>query len=289
MKNQIVIRLLLLALSISFNPAFAQNAEIQLRSATAQFEKQTPLLFEVNVNNQLLQLYLDTATPTFLFPTAINNAENFGADKIVKNRSNTTMTAVSFSAPWFSQINRSVSVVPNGQRNYPQTAVGAIGIESFIDRPVTLHFDFENNIVTSFYGKDRRMLPLVGFEKIKCEIKNKQVYIFAVVCGKERKLLLDTGDNCGVKIPAAILNAVVKTEFQNTFANDGTLRGQENTSVKIGTITKLFAISSTGDTKSYGVGYAFIKQFNWVIDFEKHQVYIRKNLSNDVLVELSKN
>ena len=162
--------------------------------------------------------------------------------------------------------------------------VGIIGFDIFKNAAQPILIDFENKniiILNNNYLTD-------GYIKLDTKIKigfgNKLIIPF-LIDGVETKFLFDTGNNGGFLISEksnkiiddkksleceALIGTVGKVSFEK-------IKIYKNVSVKYKDLINIKSnVSVFPKLTTNTVGIAFIRKFNWIIDFKTGEVFIKK-------------
>lgn len=210
-----------------------------------------------------------------------------GADrKKIKNR----LLPVEIHSDIFESKNKVVAYIkspPNKCRTKPKSYTGIIGMDFFFDKKTSLLMDFSTNNICNIDAEElSKKLDGNTYTLVKSECKNSQIFIFIVIEGKEYKFKLDTGYSGNIIIPNSETLTFTnpnKIELEgSTYQTVSSLTSgkeiyYEKMPVTFGKFNLETKISVSGTIKAQNVGIEFIKGFDWIIDYNKNKVYIKRN------------
>lgn len=272
--------------------------EIQFKTNCSNvfFDGKSPLI-EVEIDNVKSKFILDTGAGISVLTdsTIVPNFENkefgtlgssIGADrKKIKNR----FLTVQLKDNLFQSenkvlvfMNTPVSECSKTKRGF----TGILGMDVFLKENLVMQLDFTNNKVCNI-NKDQMQSVLSdkNYSIIPSECKRDQVFVFITIEGKEYKFKLDTGYSGTITIPSSegTIFEGNKIELEGTLHQtvSGFTNGLEVYYERIPIIfgqekinTKL-TVSNT--IKAQNIGIDFIKGFDWLIDYNKNKVYVKRN------------
>lgn len=158
---------------------------------------------------------------------------------------------------------------------------GLLGLNAFAETEKALELNFEKG----FLGlQDPALVNLQGYKKVEATIKNNRVFLTVVIAGQEKKMLFDTGANTFASLLENPFKDGVPNENYKTvsvIAGNGITPTEsllyKNQPMGLGDIfieKTVFEVDSNYNNNILGFG--FIKNFNWVIDFKNEEVYFKK-------------
>lgn len=253
--------------------------------------------FDAKIDNKIQPLLFDTgAGISAIFDSTV--VDNFKKKKIVtfgkisgankKSIKKSTLTA-KFESELFSSENKVFVYLQKSSTKCQKESIhkGIIGIDSFFNNGDLLMLDFSNNKICNISVDEKKELIINNnFQKIKSTCNSNQIFIYLTINNKEYKFLLDTGFNGNVVIPFS-----KKLNFLNYKSTilEGTLfktvtsytNGEEtyydDVPIKLNTEIINSKILVSKSLKHQNIGLGFIKGFDWIIDFNQNQIYLKKN------------
>lgn len=178
---------------------------------------------------------------------------------------------------------------------------GLIGTDVFwnlgVNQRVLLDFD-DNFIAIKNRENVERKLSADGYQRVKADFKNYTISLRLKIGAEEYMALFDTGFNGFFVLPNAV------PSYQKSFSLIGAyfstanskLKGQtdfyENIAFEMGDmeINGTLIVSNNAVNDNI-VGMGFIKNFNWIIDYENQILYAKKNsrLSKHLFNDINEN
>lgn len=253
--------------------------------------------FNAKIDNKMQPLLFDTgAGISVIFDSTV--VDNFKKKKIVtfgkissadkKSIKKSTLTA-KFESELFSSENKVFVYLQKNSTKCQKESIhrGIIGIDSFFNNDDLLMLDFSNNKICNISVDEKKeLITNNNFQKIKSTCNSNQIFIYLTINDKEYKFLLDTGFNGNVVIPFS-----KKLNFLNYKSTilEGTLfktvtsytNGEEtyydNVPIKLNSEIINSKILVSKSLKHQNIGLGFIKGFDWIIDFNQNQIYLKKN------------
>lgn len=172
---------------------------------------------------------------------------------------------------------------------------GILGLDVFFKNDNALQLDFSNNKICTVNESQINEIIKNDYTEIKAECKSRQIFVFFKIEGIEYKFKLDTGFSGSLVIP---YNEKINFKKFNSLVFVGnmfrtassTTNGEEifyeNVPIQIGNNDILGKILVSKTIKAQNIGIEIIKGFDWVIDYNKNKVYIKKN-SNQIKAEFN--
>lgn len=152
---------------------------------------------------------------------------------------------------------------------------GIVGFEEFCNRFRRCHIDFDKQQICSL-EKGVASSHLAGsYRKIESLFDKGGIYITILLRRKKYKLKLDTEFKGGIAMTVRDAKSFEKERCVNYTAQSGEFAVYPNKWVAFGGDYYNSAIVVTKDVSRLGMG--FIKGFNWIIDFDRREVFIQKN------------
>lgn len=268
--------------------------------------------FEIDKNKMLMHSRLNDTLKYFMFDTGANGSflidssiikeldENkmvkFGAVKTPNGKVDRTMVSLKLENNFIKSTNKVFAFLPDKINNIcDQYYSGVLGLDVFdsnddtVVKPKML-MDFENFQI-GITDIDTNSLIENGYYKIKSKHSWKGIYIFININGLEYPFKLDTGFSGYFVMPfdkelnfltephttyvgGAMHTAIggVSLNNEDNFYNDLNMQFEKK-QVK-------YPIIVSNSIQVQNVGLGFIKNYNWYIDFENEEVYV-KNLKTD--------
>ncbi len=208
-----------------------------------------------------------------------------GADsKKIKRRIFTTQ----FENELFHSENKTLSAI-----SMPRTKCqgkplkGIIGLDCFFNDDKPLFLNFTDGKVCNITKSEMQARLAKGYHKIKSSCNRNAIHVYLTIAGQERKMLLDTGHSGQLIIPASsgvnlephqpyrVLEGMVYQTVAST--TDGTESYYDRVPVQFAGEEVLTQPLVSGTLTSELIGLQFIKGFDWLIDYDRNEVYVKRN------------
>lgn len=209
-----------------------------------------------------------------------------GADgKKVKNKKVT----VGFSSSLFESSNKVLTFIrmPIPVCSSKKAYSGIVGMDVFFDQGLSLQMDFSNNLIANISEDEFQKLILEGlYKRVKSDCKLGQIKVYFNVEGKEYPFLLDTGYTGSLIFPSQQelgFKGHSKIEMEGSIYQtvSNLTQGKETVYEKISVEladTKLEVKANVSSSiKAQNIGIDFIKGFDWLIDYKRNKVYVKRN------------
>ncbi len=275
-----------------------EEEEIVLKTATTnvQLENNTPLV-KVKINGTETNFLFDTgATGSCITDTTI--VQNFhkqqfanigialGADgKRVKNKK----FSVALQSELFDASHKVMGVInlPLLSCQSKRTFSGILGMDIFFENNLNMYLDFSKNQLSNI-GEDqiKYLLQQGNYHQVESKFKYKKIFIFLTIEDKKYRFHLDTGYNGSITIPyhnnhqfknanrREILGASHMTISSVT---TGKKISYEKMPVRFGGENISTIVNLSSSISAQNVGTAFMKGFDWIIDYHNQKVYVKRN------------
>jgi hypothetical protein len=275
------------------------NEEISVKTGCEQlsFEDKMPL-FPIEIDNKETVFIFDTgATISVLIDSTL--IDNFskkdfskfgsakGADgKKVYNRRFTT----SFNSNIFQSTNKVLTFINipakrcEKQKRYYK---GILGLDVFFNDNLLLQLDFTNNKVCNITDQQLQQELADGqYQLLKSKCKMSQITNYLNIEGKEYPFKLDTGYIGNIIMPfedklnfknnkkLELEGALFQTISSHT---SGSEIVYEKMPITFGSFNLEAKVNISTSIKAQNIGINFIKAFDWLIDYNKNKVYIKRN------------
>lgn len=170
------------------------------------------------------------------------------------------------------------------QKSEPFT--GILGLDLFLRDENVLQLDFSNNKICNIPNNTKQELLKSGYSKVKSEVKSRQIFIYLTIDGKELKFKMDTGFAGTVVIPynkqsdfsmynsMSIVGSMYRTATSTTIGEENFY---EDVPVILNENVLPLKIHISQTIKSQNVGIAFLRGFDWIIDYKNSEVYLKRN------------
>ncbi|WP_442787430.1 hypothetical protein [Flavobacterium suncheonense] len=258
--------------------------------------KDRKMLINIEVDNKKQVFLFDTgATLSVITDTAtVENYHkkekgSFGSMKGANQKKTDLITITSkLNSELFYSENKILANLMQPQTRCQKKEIygGIIGLDvAFIDGK-SLFIDFSNNKLCNIRQEEKENLISKGYSKVKSECTSSKVYIFINIEGKEYRFKLDTGYYGNIIIP---YNGQIDLSKYNSLTYEGsslktinsTTNGEEIYYENVGTAISDFNVQTnihvSKTITAQNLGLTFMKGFDWIIDFDKNEVYVRRN------------
>lgn len=274
-----------------------KNQEIQSFNESTKIIKDNNLfLINTLIDDYNTLLLFDTgATMSVIFDSiAIKKFEgkefgNLGSVTGADGKSDGIKTfTASFENELFKSKNKAfVYLKKNSNKcNKPNNYKGVVGLDVFFKNDLQLFLNFSENSIININEAQKSKIINEGFQKIKSKCKSKKIFIYLFINNIEYEFKFDTGFSGSFSIPFDS-----KLDFKDFSSLDyegslfstatSTTIGDESfyekVPVKIGNIKLNSTVLISKSLKNQNVGLKFINGFDWIIDYNNNNVYIRKN------------
>ncbi|SDJ32125.1 aspartyl protease [Flavobacterium noncentrifugens] len=272
-------------------------------------EKCTTIGFDMGM--PLLNVKLDSVQHRFLFDTGATGSvvvdsseikdfqnKNFfyfgssvGADKKTSKR---RLFTANINSETFEGKNKVFAFfnLPVQECQKEQKFSGIIGMDVLLDQKLTMFLNFTQNQLCNISKESQnKFLKEENFQRIKSECSRRMIYIFITIENVEYKFKLDTGFTGDLIIPRS---KIQNFKNQNFRAFEGSLFSTLTTittgnelifnemPVKFGVQAFQSPVIISSTIAAQNAGINFIKKFDWIIDYEKNQVYIKPNMNIEI-------
>jgi len=153
---------------------------------------------------------------------------------------------------------------------------GTVGYEFFRKSKQIFMFDFDELTLCNLNSQTLSSYLDQNYVPIEGEFCKDGLYIIVSIKWKRYKVKFDTGYTGSLFINTAEATPFIKEASKDYITIDGKLSVYPNKWVTIGKnyYNSTIQVSENGDSR---IGMGFIKGFNWIIDFKKHKIYLKKN------------
>lgn len=274
------------------------------------------LLFEATIQDKSVNLLFDTGSERMLLGDNSILADipddrkvAFGKIRTPDHRqTNNTLYLASVRTPFFYSDSKVIAYIEmiKGPCFADIFSYGVFGIDEFVRNGVGLELNFDKLEITSHLKGSFDRAKLSGFTKIKSEFKGNQLFVIVKNNQKEERLLFDTGNTGGILLPYSkaradsapdktIVEGTLFSSFVGTFGQENVILNEQV--VVMGTDSVATPITMVKDYPNANIGMNVISLFNWFIDFDKKEVYLKRNslpikppkiLPNTVLIRQGK-
>lgn len=189
--------------------------------------------------------------------------------------------------PWFDSPARVVSFVPF---NSPpcmgnMSTSGIFGMDAFLKAMMVIDINFDRREITSISRAQMGSDEYLSYKNVKSEFKGGHVYIYARINGKERKVLLDTGNTgsllAGLDSDSFNTESSIKVEGITLKSSSGNFNPETfvfpDQIIEIGGDSIPIQAVVNSSYSGVNAGIQIVKLFNWVIDFKNKKVYLKRN------------
>lgn len=153
---------------------------------------------------------------------------------------------------------------------------GIVGFEEFRKRFPRCHVNFDKLEICTIKRDEVDSYLLDGYQKIRADFRADGIYVTVLLRRKKYKLKLDTGFTGSIAMSAIDAKLFEKDRCQHYENQSGEFAVYPNKWITFGSHYYNTAIVVTNDNVSR-LGMGIIKGFNWMIDFDRRELYVRKN------------
>lgn len=153
---------------------------------------------------------------------------------------------------------------------------GIIGMDEFRKRFDRCHLDFDKQRICTLEAADIDAYRTEGYQEITSDFRSDGIYITILLRRKKYHLKLDTGFCGSIAMSSNDAKPFDKERCQRYEDRTGEFAVYPNKWITLGGNYYNAAIVVDGEASSK-LGIGIIKGFNWIIDFSKREVYIKKN------------
>lgn len=200
----------------------------------------------------------------------------------------TATFAVAVKHPLFESEHKMMRFSPMqmSKCSVPYNFKGIIGLDVFFQQDYPLMLDFTNGKMSNLTTAGVSNYLNNGFRQVKSKCSNGKIFIFPEIDGKPYQFKLDTGYNGTMNAPAS---AAINLKRFNVMELEGTLfqtatgssDGSESLYEKVPVVLegKKFEtkINVSTSIAVQNVGIAFMKGFDWIIDYNHNKIYVKRN------------
>ena len=272
-----------------------QQDQVSPVLGSAKFENPNYITIEADLEGIPARLLFDTGASVTLirdgnllasFPEArkIEYGTLITSNQDVVKRQ---LVLLPMKTPWYDSGSRLVSFVPF---NSPPcmgslSTVGLFGMDAFLKAKMVIDINFDRREITSISDIQISSNEYLSYHNVRSEFKGGSVYIYARINGKERKVLLDTG-NTGSLLAGSddgLFNSESSFKVEGITLKSASGYFQNETTVfpdqviEIGGESILIQATVNSSYSGINAGVQIVKLFNWVIDFKNKQVYSKRN------------
>ena len=153
---------------------------------------------------------------------------------------------------------------------------GNLGYEFFRRSQQIFLFDFDALTLCNIDGQDLSAYFDQHYTPIDADFRKNGIYIPILIKWKVYKVKLDTGYTGSVFINNSAAEPFIKEPSRTYNSLGGNFSVYPNKWITLGKhyYNSSIEVSDKGDSC---LGMGFIKGFNWIIDFNRHKVYFKKN------------
>jgi hypothetical protein len=275
------------------------NQEINNYQACSEITFQEKiLLMPIEIDNSKSQFIFDTgATISALIDTtAVHNFHkkkyaSLGSPKGAdgKKIESKLLTCI-VKNPLFESKNKVLTFVDFQKTDCNKSAKdfsGIIGLDLFFDKNLSMQLDFTNNKVCNITNQQFQQYLLDNqFQLLKSKCKANQIFVYLNIEGKEYPFKLDTGYTGNIIMPFdADLNfkndkklELEGSLFQTISSHtSGSEIVYEKMPIALGSYNLEVKLNVSTSIKAQNIGINFIKAFDWLIDYNHNNVYIKRN------------
>lgn len=191
-----------------------------------------------------------------------------------------------------------INIIPKeNQLCNPDDYSGLYGTNYFTFRDIAdkriMFLDFTNMQVSEIFSDDINKIVMNGYKEIKSDFffLNQQFRIYLTVNGVEEPFHFDTGNNAAPLLICSqskikfinndYINYLGTSFLAADVGNDNNAETfyYKDVNISIGNIIRkdIAVVSSQYKAKFNNVGYSFIKNFDWIVDYNNKKVYFKPN------------
>lgn len=255
------------------------------------------MIVEVEINNKLQPFLFDTGAKNIIaidstifddFQEQKSTKSNFSIKGGDGERISKMPIVAQTKSNLFESNNKVFSFIdyPKSKCQQDWNFKGILGMSLFFKDDLALKMNFVDNEICNITTEDKLQSINEGFVKVKSECKSNAIFIYLIIEGIEYKLLVDTGflGNIVLRKTDEIdlshySNITFEGNMYKTIAS--VTNGEEcfykDIPLKIGNISIPSEVQTSSTLKTQIAGKYFIQNFEWLIDFAKNEVYIKRN------------
>lgn len=155
-------------------------------------------------------------------------------------------------------------------------AQGIVGFEEFRKRFPRCHINFDKLEICTIKRDEVDRYAADGYQKISADFRADGIYVTVLLRRKKYELKLDTGFTGGIAMSAIDAKPFEKDRCQHYESQSGEFAVYPNKWITFGSHYYNTAVVVTNDNVSR-LGMGIIKGFNWMINFDRRELYVRKN------------
>jgi len=153
---------------------------------------------------------------------------------------------------------------------------GSLGYEFFRKSQQIFLLDFDSQTLCNIDNRDLTQYINRNFVPIESDFRKSGIFIDLTIKRKIYRVKLDTGYHGTLSLHCDAAEPFIKDAARNYKSLDGDFAIYPNKWVTLGKHYYNAAIE-VGCSRDSRIGMGFIKGFNWIVDFKKHEVYFKKN------------
>lgn len=270
--------------------------EATITAGTIQLSNPNLLLFEATIQDKSVNLLFDTGSErmllgdnSFFVDIPEDRKVAFGKIRTPDRRhTNNMLYLTKVRTPFFYSDSKLVAYVEmiKGPCFADVFSYGLFGMDEFVRNGAGLELNFDTLEITSHLKGSFDRTKLSGFTKIKSEFKGNQLFVIVKDNQKEERLLFDTGNTGGILLPykkarvdstldKTIVEGTLFSSFVGTFGSENVILNNQVLTIGNDSITT--QITMVKDFPNANMGVSVISLFNWFIDFDKKEVYLKRN------------
>lgn len=247
-----------------------------------------------NINNSNVKLFFDTgATKTVLY-----NLKNIGGESVLNKNNSSKVTARGAShkvvitkyitnsirfntfSSVFQPIFIAENLIKNNCINVP-TSDGIFGFDAFSSSEEPLLIDYQKGLISFTNQLEIKNEYLL----IESSFDYNSISIYCYVNNQKEKFLFDTGADASIlvkktpeqAISVAEIQTLISTFSESAFLETASFQFFQKDKINIGGILiENPLISKVSNINRNIIGFNFIKNYSWIIDFKNEKLYAKK-------------
>lgn len=271
----------------------AKTQEILSKKGCMLFDTSDGYIFlKVSINGQPQRMLFDSGAPfsTVSDAAIAKDLHKKGTASINAGRKILAQKniAVKMESQLFESNNKIVALQSMPKSKCEQTPLdGIIGTDCFFQNGDPLFLNFTDGKICNIdQAEVQNRLATKAYREVKSKCSLHSVFVYLTVAGELYPFKLDTGYSGQILMPSGKvphLENYNKMQLQGSVhaSATSTANGMETCYEKVPTRLaghQILANPIVSETfGSHVIGIQFIKGFDWIIDYSKNKVYIRRN------------